>query len=222
MIEQRGNGYSPYRAGDGSHFSLMDYVAVDVPTVCDWIDDNMPNMPRYIGGHSLGGHVASLYVSQNLEKFEGIIHFTCGIPYPADFSFPGNIIIRLFASLVPVTEKFLGYFPGKSLGFAGREYTGLMQDWRLWTKQGHYNTSGFEGVEDEMAKYSGRVLSIAIEKDNLMTHAAIERACRPFKSADVTRLTLGAAEQGDYLGHINWARKPNGAVSAVCRWVSDI
>ncbi|WP_262695480.1 alpha/beta hydrolase family protein [Kordiimonas aquimaris] len=219
VVEQRGNGESSYRAGDGSVFSLTEYLRTDITAAHDWLRQYVEGVPSYIGGHSLGGHVASMFAARHPNEFSGIIHFACGMPYPADFSLLGKMMIKIYAGLVPVSARFFGYFPGQKLGFAGSEYTGLMEDWRQWTQRGTYDIDGFKGTEQQMATYSGRMLSIAIANDNMMTMRAIKRACAPFDNAKITSLILGPKEQGDFLGHINWARKPNGAVSAVLEWL---
>lgn len=221
IVEQRGNGESSYRANDGSVFSISEYLSTDLKAAYGWFKQDMQDVPFYIGGHSLGGHVASMFAARHPNEFSGIIHFACGMPFPADFSLLGKMMIKIYAVLVPVTARLFGYFPGQKLGFAGSEYTGLMEDWRQWTQRGTYDIDGLEGIEQQMATYSGRMLSIAIANDNMMTMGAIKRACAPFSNTKITSVMLGPREQGDFLGHINWARKPNGAISAVLDWLAE-
>ena len=94
-----------------------------------------------------------------------------------------------------------------------------MMDWRLWAKNGRYENALFPGSETAMATYRKRVISIGFEHDKLAPDAAVSRSLGMFKAAPVTRVKLGAAEQGDYLGHINWGRKPDGVVLALGDWI---
>jgi len=119
---------------------------------------------------------------------------------------------------IPLLTRLVGYFPGNRLGFGGKEYRGLMMDWRLWAKNGRYENPLFPGSEAAMKTYSKRVMSLGFEYDTLAPDAAINRSLGMFETADVTRLKLGAAEQGDYLGHINWGKNPKGVVLALTDW----
>lgn len=219
VLEQRGNGESPYRPGDGSHFDLSDYLHEDVAAALVWLRAKCGGVPLYVGGHSLGGHMASLAVAENQTAFAGVLHFACGFPYVGDYRPPASLFIRFLIALIPLMTYVLGYFPGSRLGLGGREYRGLMLDWRLWARSGSYNIKGFESVEERLAEFSGRMLSVAFDQDTLASAKSIDRACSVFKSADVRKLKLGAAEQGAHLGHINWGRKPDGAVAAVLDWL---
>ena len=218
VIEQRGNGESPYRPGDGGVFGLRDYLDTDIATATAWAQENFPSIPLYIGGHSLGGHMATLAGVLRPTDYNGIVRLACGFPYHKDFPFPSSAFIKLMIMTIPLLTRLVGYFPGNRLGFGGKEYRGLMMDWRLWAKYGCYENHLFPGCEAAMETYSKRVLSLGFEQDTLAPDAAIERSLSMFKSADITLLKQGAAEQGDYLGHINWGKNPKGVVLALTDW----
>lgn len=219
VMEQRGNGESPYRPGDGTHFCIKEYLDIDVKTAVQWMQAYVPDKPIYIAGHSMGGHIASYEAARHAAHYAGVIHFTCGMPYAPDFPMPGRLYLMFLVLALPMLTCIVGYFPGKKLGFAGREYSGLMRDWREWVKHGRYDITQHIGSEAQMNGYQGRILSIAIDQDSLMTSAAINRVCGYFTNAKITHRLLTKTEQGEHLGHINWAKKPDGAVSAVLDWM---
>ncbi len=219
VVEQRGNGESPYRPGDGSKFGLRDYLDVDIAPATLWVQEEFAGIPVYIGGHSLGGHMAALAGVLQPGQYAGIVRLACGFPYHKDFPHPASTFIKVMILTIPLLTRLLGYFPGNRLGFGGREYRGLMMDWRLWAKDGRYENAWFPGSEAMMASYPKRVISIGFDHDKLAPDAAISRSMGMFKKALVAQLKLGAAEQGDYLGHINWGKKPDGVVLALNDWI---
>ncbi len=219
VVEQRGNGESPYRSGDGSTFDLRDYLDTDITAATKWAQEEFPDAPHYIGGHSLGGHMAALAGVLQPDQYAGIVRLACGFPYYKDFPRPASTFIKAMILGIPLLTRLLGYFPGNRLGFGGREYRGLMMDWRLWAKDGRYENRRFPGSEAAMASYPKKVISIGFDDDKLAPDAAISRSLGMFETAPVTRLKLGAAEQGDYLGHINWGKKPDGVVLALNDWI---
>lgn len=220
VVEQRGNGESIYRPGDGTVFGLRDYLDVDIVTATMWAQANFLGVPIYIAGHSLGGHMASLAGALRPESYAGIVRLACGFPYYKDFPQPAYTFIKAMIYTIPLLTKLAGYFPGDRLGFGGREYRNLMMDWRLWAKSGRYENHLFPGSEAAMATYPKRIISIGFEQDTLAPDAAIGRSVRQFRTANITRLKLGSVEQGDYLGHINWGRQPAGVVAALANWIN--
>lgn len=222
-LEQRGNGESQYKPGDGSKFTLKDYVSIDIPAAIAHIKADFENKNKplsiVLAGHSLGGHMAGLYAAMHPKPITRVIRLACGFPYYGDFKGRSAFFVRLLVWLLPLMTRALGYFPGNRMGFGGREYTGLMMDWRIWAKTGRYTLPDFPDVDQRLKQYDGSVLSIAFDHDTLSSDAASNRGLGYFTSANVKRLQLGEAEQGKYLGHINWARSPEGVVKAIEEWL---
>jgi predicted alpha/beta hydrolase len=221
LFEQRGHGESPYRAARGQRFGYTDFLETDIRTALDFARGLAGDRPLYMGGHSLGGHLSSITAGRDGEDIKGVIHLACGFPYTRLYSRKAASKISTLCLLIPVMTFLFGYFPGNRLGFGGREYARLMRDWRDWALHGTYDYGHVTGVEDEIAAYRGRVLSIAFEKDFFASDLAVEYSHSRFRSADVTTMKLGEAEQGEYLGHFDWARKPDGAVAAIADWIDQ-
>lgn len=221
VLEQRGNGESPYRPGDGSQFGLKDYLD-DIAAATDWLKADDPDMPLYIGGHSLGGHMATLAVAAAPADYAGVVHLACGFPYYGDYPYPARGMVRTMIALIPLATRLLGYFPGTWFGFGDREYGGLMRDWRHWARDGRYDIPGFDGSEAALADYPGRVVSIAFERDRMATDAAVERSRAVYAAADMARFKLGSKEQGTHLGHIDWAKAPAGTIAALADWFGAV
>jgi len=225
LFEQRGHGQSPYRPKRGEVFGCADYMNIDIPTAMEFVRSQQPNVPFYLGGHSLGGHMASIVAGRQGADIAGVFHLACGFPYAKLFNgkqAKQGMQIRFLAWAVPLLTFLLGFFPGDKLGFGGREYSRLMMDWRKWALGGNYNFGGYPELEDQISRYSGGMLSIGFEHDYFVSEGALDYSRSRFQNADVTRVTLGETEQGSFLGHFDWAKAPDGAVSAILGWLKSM
>lgn len=218
LLEQRGHGESPYRPGRAHAFSLKDYLYEDIQAATDWCETEFEDVDLYIGGHSLGGHMASIAAGAFPSKYAGVLHLACGFPYYGDYKSPASGFIKLVAALAPPLGLLLGYYPGAWFKFGGREHRGLMMDWRHWALKGKYAVPGIEKADADVAAYRGRAISITFDKDGMASAASVDRSCRALASSDLTSLQLGEAEQGEYLGHVEWGKRPDGVVRALSDW----
>ena len=171
IMEQRGHGESPNRPSRKDKFTLQDYLFEDIRTVVAWCNRELPETPLYIGGHSLGGHMASIAAGAFPDKFAGVVHMACGFPYHGDYKRPESGFVKLVAALIPPLTAIMGYYPGNWFKFGGREYRGLMMDWRHWALKGRYAVPGIENADQQIAAFTGRAISIAFDHDSLASSA---------------------------------------------------
>ncbi|WP_417461018.1 alpha/beta fold hydrolase [Kordiimonas sp.] len=219
VFEQRGHGESPYRAKRGAKFGFDAFLEEDIPAALAFAKQLAENTPLYLGGHSLGGHFSSIIAGRHPDGIEGVVQIACGFPYHGLYAGPPAKKIRTLCRLLPPVCFLLGYFPGQKIGFGGREYRQLMLDWRDWALGGRYDYGKHTNIEGEIALFGGRVLSISFEKDFFASDEATEYSRTRLKGADQTALKLGRLEQGEHLGHFDWARKPDGVVETVSEWL---
>ncbi|WP_262689399.1 alpha/beta hydrolase family protein [Kordiimonas aestuarii] len=221
LLEQRGHGESPHKPVRGSKFGYSDFLDVDIAAAREWAQEQAAGSLFFLGGHSLGGHLSSIAAGRDSEGIDGVVHIACGFPYTGLYTRSAAKKIRTLCWLIPPLCLFFGYFPGNRVGFGGREYTRLMLDWRDWALHGTYDYGDVTGVEEDIARYKGRVLSISFEKDFFASDLAVEYSHSRLKNATVTTMKLGEAEQGKHLGHFDWARNPVGAVAAITNWMAS-
>jgi len=221
LVEQRGHGASNVPIRRGTRFGIAEFVDQDIPVILDAVELRNPEAPVVLAGHSLGGHLATIYAGIKPKRISGVAHIACGFPYHRDFPASRARLIKLLCFLIPIAGVVPGYFPGKLIGFGGKESIRLMRDWRAWALTGRFNFDGREGIEQAVSRFTGPVISIELDKDDFSSPAAGARALSPFTRANVTRVTLGAAEQGDFLGHFVWARQPAGVVTCLSQWVAQ-
>ncbi|GHF26431.1 hypothetical protein GCM10017044_21730 [Kordiimonas sediminis] len=173
-----------------------------------------------MGGHSLGGHLSSVFSALFPEKIDGIVHIACSFPFKG--AYPGRTgrQIGLLCNLIPLFGLFWGYYPGKLVGFGGNEYLGVMQDWRMWARSGCFDTADFKDINQKMSNFTGQVVSIRMDQDDYATDQGLELAVSGFTAAKVDRVQLTEEHQGKYLGHFNWAKKPKGVAQSISDWIS--
>jgi len=221
LMEQRGHGDSEVTINRDTRFGVADFVDHDIPAILDRVENRLAGLPVILGGHSLGGHLATIYAGIQPPRIAAVLHITCGFPYYRDFPAIQAFFIRMLCLAVSVSDSILGYFPGHKIGFGGRESIQLMQDWRGWATTGRFDFDGRRNVIDSVAEFTGHVLSISVAKDDFSCAAAVERSLAPFSQATVRKVTLGTDTQGEYLGHFRWARGPSGIVRCITSWLEQ-
>ena len=220
LIEQRGHGRSALRPGYGVNYSLDEILDQDLPAAMAWLASRAPALPLLLGGHSLGGHLSTIYAGQHAAQLAGVVHLACAFPYHRAYGPKQARMLRTLCRLMPLFAVFPGYFPGDKLGFGGRESLGLMRQWCEWAQTGQFDFGGRNDLAGQVAAFAGPVISIAFDKDGFASDATIDLALSPFTNARITRRQLGAAEQGEYLGHVAWAREPAGVVQVLGDWLA--
>lgn len=219
VIEQRGHGLSSFSPGYSCNYSFAETLDFDLPAVMQWLATEVPDVPRFIGGHSLGGHLSTVYTGMHPEDIHGVVHLACAFPYLHDYPAREQRMLRLLCALIPLFAIAPGYYPGHLLGFGERESISMMKQWRQWAKTGRFDFDDRRGLAEAVEAFSGPVISVAFEQDHFSNSAAVERALSPFCHSSVDKVTLGEAEQGNYLGHTAWAKSPEGVVAAVSQWL---
>jgi len=221
LMEQRGHGRSPIRASRTVNWGYDDYLEKDIPATLRWIQqqETASNTPMILAGHSLGGHLSSIYSGQHPGQVDGVAHVACGSPYYADFSMPFSLGIRLLCHIQPVFRVFSGYFPGSLVGFAGRESLQLMRDWRDWASTGRLDYGQHRNLHDDVANFTGPVLAISMAGDKYSSKKAEQTALQVFTRARISQLRIGDESTGDMPGHFAWARKPERVSQAILEWL---
>jgi predicted alpha/beta hydrolase len=219
VMEQRGHGDSPLRASGRQRWRFADILDRDIPLAIDSLREHEGNLPLILGGHSLGGHFATITAGRCPEALQGLLHIACGFPYHGDYPGRQGRMVRWLCRLIPMFNFYPGYYPGRLVGFGERESLGLMHNWSEWARSGSFDFDGRRGVAAAVAQFRGPALSITLDADPLVTPAALERARSPLVNAQLTLRTLGEAEQGQYRDHASWTMAPAGVIAATVDWI---
>ena len=79
--EWRGIGSSNRRAGRGSNWGYRELLQDDFPAGMAALRERWPQAHCWLGGHSLGGQLATLYASLHPGAFSGLLLVASGAPY---------------------------------------------------------------------------------------------------------------------------------------------
>lgn len=221
VMEYRGHGISPVRAGRDNNWGMADLLD-DVDVAMHWINKKAPSLPCVLAGHSLGGHLATIYSGVRPRAIAGVVLLACAFPFHDDYPPKISRQINMLCRILPFLRWYPGYYPGERIGFGGNEALQVMNDWACWARSGGFDFDGKRDLAEDVAKFTGPVLSISFDRDDYSSPKAVRRALSPFTSASVSRQQLGPAEQGQFLGHIDWAQSPEGVLWALWHWMREL
>ena len=83
-FDMRGIGRSSIRASRDNDFGYFDMVAEDFPAAVKTLESELPNRQLVLFGHSLGGQLSCLYLSQNPDAAKALIlSASCSVHHKA-------------------------------------------------------------------------------------------------------------------------------------------
>lgn len=221
MCDLRGHGTSSLRPRRGVDFGYRECVELDLPEAVAVVRQREPDLPLYLGGHSLGGQLMMLHVAATTPDIAGMVLVACAIPYYRNWEGRNRTFIRMAASLFPVVGWALGYVPGDRLGFGGTEARTLMRDWAHNARTARYAPAGSD-VDYEAALRELRVelITVNVEGDEMAPPNAVDFMFEKVPHARGPRVEaqLSARKPGT---HVRWARDPEDVVRAVAAWIEE-
>ncbi len=218
-VDWRGNGTSNVRPSYEVDFGYKELIEDTVKAIFQ-LDKAFPQSRKIIVGHSLGGQLGSLIISQHPLLIEQLyIVAGCNVYYEG-FGKTANKIRRVAKWIFPAVSTFFGHFPGKRLGFGGREARGVMADWCANALTGNYKPKGVDfDYEEAMAKCTNPIYAISLEGDDMAPKEAVDNLVLKFQSSQ-ERLHYRAQPSDfgvDQLNHFSWVKTPG----YVVRFVKD-
>lgn len=173
------------------------------------IEKNMPSLTIF--GHSLGGHLATLYAQQKTIKVIGIATGNIGLKY---WNALGKINILKVATIIKLMILKDGYFAGYKIGFGYKEAKTLMRDWSKTIFTGNYShILKIDSIS------SNQALFISLEKDDFAPLSSTLGLSQYFKNPQILALDLSTQIKGNQ--HSAWIKKPNEVVEKITHWLND-
>lgn len=217
-FDVRGQGQSSPRATRQVRFGYRELID-DLDAVLDLLDSVYPKAPRFLIGHSLGGHLALLHAATRPTRVQGVALLASGSVWFRSFR-GGQVLRTLIGSqLIAAVSTLLGYWPGHRFGFGGRQPARVMRDWARQCRTGRFELAG-SSIDFEAALRALRlpVLAVSIEDDELAPVPAVDHLSGKARQSVRTRRHYTRASAGaDKLGHFAWVR--NG--SSLSGWISE-
>jgi predicted alpha/beta hydrolase len=217
----RGHGLSAVRARRGVDYGYHELVSVDLAATLAAVNARFPGTPVVALGHSLGGQVACLHAAASPAALAGIaLIASCTVHY-SGWPFPYNIGLLVRTQITRPAVAFLGYFPGKMLGFAGSEGKQQMLDWANNGLHGRYEIANSRhDFEALLQKVEVPILAMTLEGDNFAPPSALQNLLDKMPLAPLTRRHFTTDDMDESrLDHVRWARDGRPIAATIRRWV---
>ncbi len=220
--EWRGMGSSNRRAGRQQDWGYRELLQHDVPAGLAAVRKHLPRASYAMGGHSLGGQLASLYASLHPYEVAALLIVASGSPYWRQFRY-GRFIGLAFVA-VPLLAQLFGRFPGRRIGFGGNEARRVMTDWARSGRTGRYAAQGMtEDFEQRLGELDLPVLALRLRDDWLAPEASLacllgKMGCSRREQRVITTTDLG----GKPADHFSWMKTPTPIASRVADWFDAV
>ena len=205
LMEWRGHGSSQLRAGRRHDWGFSTLLQHDLPAAVDCLREAGISIDT-LGGHSLGGQLASCFASQ-LAGCKRLWLVASGSPYWRSFPPRHRLLLPLAYHLLPAMARLCGHLPGRQLGFAGREARSLIVDWARVGRSGHYLLP--PGVELQMQRLQLQCTAICLQRDWLAPATSLAALLDKLPGCQQRIHTLGSSQLGTRADHFAWMRDPS-------------
>ncbi|TQV73727.1 alpha/beta fold hydrolase [Aliikangiella marina] len=223
LFEIRGLGSSSVRASRAIDYGYHEILNLDLPATIEFVKQLHPSNPIYLVGHSIGGQFGLLYMAENQHQISGLVGVATGLPHYKRWPFPKSVGLWVGAKLVRIIANIVGYYPGKKLGFAGRESKQVMSDWSYSVVKGDYRIAG-QPHQINLIKnnHQSAALILTIEKDWMAPPHSAKHLGDKLSPAKVDYHHLNERDfNDDSLGHFNWMQEPQPIAKKVAEWIKD-
>ena len=227
-VDLRGVGLSSVRASRSIDFGYRHLVEVDLPVVLNRLADLFPNKKIVLMGHSLGGQIATLYLTQTLKYIDGLVLVASCSVYYRGWPMPKRWLLLFFTQFAGLIACAVGYFPGRKLGFGGLEARTVMSDWAYNARTGNYRLNGSNNDYRASQKHALEleqfpILNITFADDKFAPSRASEYLLSKLNSSNVSRRLLQREDLGlTSADHFNWLKKPQSVSHTVNLWAKTL
>lgn len=217
--EWRGIGSSNRRAGRGVDWTYRQLLELDMPSGMAVARSQWPGARCWIGGHSLGGQLATVYGALHPEAFDGLTLVASGAPYWRQF--PWSWLIGLAYVAAPWLARLVGYLPGRRIGFGGNEARGTVDDWARTGRTGRYAARGMaDDMEAKLAALSWPILTQRMQDDWLVPQSSLDWLLGKMPLAPHRSHVLASSDLGGTpADHFSWMKTPDTIAAHIADWI---
>ncbi len=220
LHEWRGHGSSNRRAARDCDWGYRELLGTDLPASEAALASMVPaGLPAIIGGHSLGGQLASCRIAMTPAQKERQLWLVgSGAPYWRAFPTPFRWYLVLAYRLLPWLAHINGFLPGHRLGFGGREARALIDDWSRTALSGRYAARGIDiDLDAALAASSPRIRAILLADDWFAPESSLRFLLGIMPRASSSVITLDEATLGRRADHFEWMKRPDAVADALLR-----
>lgn len=217
LHEWRGHGSSNLRAAHDCDWGYRELLEVDLPASEAALANCLPvTLVRALGGHSLGGQMASCRVALHPEVAREVWLVGSGAPWWRAFRFPARWWLVIACRFLPWLARINGRLPGRRIGFGGREASGLIADWAATARNGRYAAGGLDiDVEAALANATPAIRAVLLADDRYAPASSLDWLLGKMPRASVSRTILDAETLGIVADHFQWMQRPDAVAEAL-------
>lgn len=223
--EWRGIGSSNRRAGRRDDWGYRELLAQDLPAAQAAVHMRWPQASCWLGGHSLGGQLGSMYASLDPSGhagpgLAGLVLVASGAPYWRRFRWGG--LIGMAYVLAPWLARLFGYLPGRRIGFGGNEARGVIADWARTGRTGRYAAAGMtQDFEQGLAALSLPILALRLHDDWLGPKASLDWLLGKMPRASCSVDVITAQDLDNKVAdHFGWMKTPQVVATHIASWLA--
>ncbi|MBB6086881.1 alpha/beta hydrolase family protein [Wenzhouxiangella marina] len=214
--EWRGIGSSDQRASRECNWGYRELLDVDLRAAIELLAERRSGRPMLLAGHSLGSQFACLLAGRRPDRTAGVITVAGGAPWRGAFHWYQQLLLAPAFRVMPVIGSLIGHYPGRRLGFAGREARGVIADWTWTGRRGSYALPSLEpDPEIGMAELKTRVLGIRLADDWFVPKASLDHLLGLMPGCEVERCMISALPGDLPTDHFAWMKAPAPVAEAI-------
>ena len=220
MHEWRGIGSSNRRAGRHMDWGYRQLLELDMPAGVAVARQQWPGARYWIGGHSLGGQLATVYGALHPQDFSGLALVASGAPYWRQF--PHAWPIGLAYAAAPWLARLVGYLPGRRIGFGGNEARGVIDDWARTGRTGRYAARGMsDDMEAKLAALDWPILTQRMQDDWFVPQPSLDWLLGKMPHAPRRSNILASNDLGGHRAdHFSWMKTPGAIAVNIADWIA--
>ncbi len=222
--DYRGQGNFSLRPSYSVNFSYETLVQ-DVGDLVQFAQGEFPQSNIYLLGHSLGGQIGSLYTSRYPDSIKGILLCAACSVYYQGWDGRQAQGLRFISHVMYPLSRAVGFFPGNTVGFGGKEARGVIRDWCRTVRSGRYDLveSDF-AYEEALAKTQLSIFAASMEQDWLAPPQSVKNLYEKFHpDSDLKYIHVTPEESGiANLDHFTWAKYPEYISERIVEWLHSI
>ncbi|MGY3264634.1 alpha/beta hydrolase family protein [Lysobacter sp. HA35] len=212
--EWRGFGSSSLRASRSVDWAYRELLTVDIPATLE-AASNVFGRVHVLGGHSLGGQLASCTQGLAAQPADDLWLVASGAPYWRAFPRPLRFGLPLAYQLLNALATWFGALPGRRIGFGGNEARGVIRDWSRTGLTGCYTAPGVGDIEPKLAAVTSPLTAVLFANDWLAPRSSLDYLTGKMRLVSTAFTRLDAAKLGARDDHFAWMKAPTEVVSAL-------
>lgn len=220
--EWRGNGSSSIRAARDRDWNYRELVEIDLAAsldrACEAADGRV-----VLAGHSLGAQLAALAAARQPERAAGLALIAGGVPHTALYPLRLKLVLHVMFRAFPLLCAIVGYLPGRTIRFGGREARSVIGDWCRTGLTGRYDLDSLSfDAESALRQLQIPLLAVNMADDAWVPEESLEALVGKMPGCAPSRAMLREADLGGRRAdHFTWMRRPEATARVVHDWMAE-